>query len=77
MLAFVIAHGGLPARARHGLGAFSEPPWQAVLDVPRALSIISADSTIAGMFFLAVLEGAKRRSVSLSGARERYLPFGF
>jgi len=56
---------------------FKEPPWHKPLDVPRALSLISDDSLIAGMFFLAVLEGAKRRGVALSGARERYLPFGF
>ena len=59
------------------LSRFSDPPWPAVLDVPRALSLISADSTIAGMFFLALLEGAKRRGVPLPAKRERYLPFGF
>jgi len=59
------------------LTRFKEPPWNQALDVPRALSLISADSTIAGMFFLGVLEGAKRRGVNLDGARERYLPFGF
>src|SRR3954449_2635498 len=62
---------------RKDLGRFTEPPWRAALDVPRALSLISADSAIAGMFFLGLLEGAKRRGVSLPGARERYLPFGF
>src|SRR4051812_43846584 len=56
---------------------FREPPWQAPVDVPRALSLITADSSIAGMFFLGVLEGAKRRGVALSGTRERYLPFNF
>ncbi|MEI9942545.1 MAG: DUF2378 family protein [Pseudomonadota bacterium] len=59
------------------LARFKEPPWQTILDVPRALSLISADSTIAGMFFLGVLEGAKRRGVNLPGTRERYLPFNF
>jgi len=59
------------------LGRFQEPPWTAGLDVPRALASITADSTIAGMFFLAVLEAAKRRGISLNGNRERYLPFGF
>ena len=59
------------------LARFSEPPWKAALDVPRALSIISPESTIAGMFFLGVLNGAKRRGISLSSPRERYLPFGF
>ncbi|HEY3253130.1 MAG TPA: DUF2378 family protein [Polyangiaceae bacterium] len=59
------------------LARFRDPPWHAALDVPRALSLISDDSTIAGMFFLGVLEGAKRRGVTLPGTRERYLPFGF
>lgn len=56
---------------------FKEPPWHAALDVPRALGLISADSTIAGMFFVALLEAAKRRGVTLPAKRERYLPFGF
>jgi uncharacterized protein (TIGR02265 family) len=60
-----------------GLASFKDPPWTAPLDVPRTLSLISADSTIAGMFFLGVLEGTKRRGVTLSAPRERYLPFGF
>jgi uncharacterized protein (TIGR02265 family) len=59
------------------LARFADPPWQEALDVPRALSLISADSTIAGMFFLGVLDGAKRRGLSLTATRERYLPFGF
>lgn len=59
------------------LARFRDPPWQAPLDVPRALSLISADSSIAGMFFLALLEAAKRRGVALTAPRDRYLPFGF
>jgi uncharacterized protein (TIGR02265 family) len=59
------------------LARFRDPPWQAGLDVPRALSLIAADSSIAGMFFLGVLEGVKRRGGVLSGTRDRYLPFGF
>lgn len=59
------------------LDRFRDPPWQAALDVPRALSLISADSAIAGMFFVALIEAAKRRGVALSGTRDRYLPFGF
>ncbi len=47
------------------LARFREPPWRAALDVPRALSLINADSSIAGMFFLGVLEAAKRRGVAL------------
>ena len=59
------------------LSRFRDPPWQTPLDAPRALSLIAADATIAGMFFLGLLEAAKRRGVALSGTRERYLPFGF
>jgi uncharacterized protein (TIGR02265 family) len=77
----VVSHPDVPWRgdlAPFGdLARFSEPPWHAGLDVPRALSLISADSTIAGMFFLGVLEGAKRRGVTVPVTRERYLPFGF
>ena len=66
---------------QHDLGTdlarFREPPWQAALDVTRALSLISAESTIAGMFFLGLLDAAKRRGVPLAGTRDRYLPFGF
>jgi len=63
--------------SRTDLARFREPPWHAPLDVPRALSLISADCSIAGMFFLGLLEAAKRRAVSLVAPRERYLPFGF
>ncbi len=34
-------------------------------------------ATIAGMFFLALLENAERRQVALAFPRDRYLPFGF
>ncbi|MEO6601544.1 MAG: DUF2378 family protein [Polyangiaceae bacterium] len=56
---------------------FVDPPWESELDVARALSVIAPGSTIAGMFFIAAVEGAQRRGVTLPGARERYLPFGF
>lgn len=57
--------------------SFTDPPWSATLDVERVLAAIPADAKIAGMFFLAVAEGAKRRGVSLPLMRERYLPFSF
>lgn len=56
---------------------FVDPPWEAELDVPRTLAAIAPGSTIAGMFFLATSEAAKRRGVSLPGAHKRYLPFNF
>ncbi|HTQ02987.1 MAG TPA: DUF2378 family protein [Polyangiaceae bacterium] len=57
--------------------AFIEPPWSRPLDPMTVLHAVPASSTIAGMFFLAALEGAKRRGLTLSPARERYLRFGF
>jgi uncharacterized protein (TIGR02265 family) len=57
--------------------SFASPPWSEPLDVPSALAVISPEATIAGMFFLAIVEGAKRRNVAIPGLRSRYLPFGF
>jgi uncharacterized protein (TIGR02265 family) len=57
--------------------AFTDPPWNAALDVQRVLATIPAEAQIAGMFFLAVLEGAKRRGVTLPLARDRYIAFSF
>ncbi len=56
---------------------FVDPPWNYPLDVKRVIAGIPADATIAGMFFLAVLDGAVRRGMSLPQARPRYLRFGF
>jgi uncharacterized protein (TIGR02265 family) len=54
-----------------------DPPWGAPLDAERVLADIPAKATIAGMFFLALAEGAERRQVTLDLPRARYLPFGF
>jgi uncharacterized protein (TIGR02265 family) len=56
---------------------FIDPPWHRPLDVETALRAVPESSTIAGMFFLAALEGARRRGVTLSTLRPRYLRFGF
>lgn len=56
---------------------FVDPPWSAPLDVARVLSAIPADATLAGMFFVALQQGAQRRGLALPFPRERYLPFGF
>lgn len=56
---------------------FVDPPWQRPLDPAAVLAAVPGDATIAGMFFLAMLEGAKRRGVGLGAARPRYLRFGF
>jgi uncharacterized protein (TIGR02265 family) len=56
---------------------FIDPPWEAPLDAERALSAVPADASLAGMFFLALAEGAQRRQVTLDFGRPRYLQFGF
>jgi uncharacterized protein (TIGR02265 family) len=56
---------------------FVELPWRAPLDAERVLADIPATATIAGMFFLALVDGAERRQVKLEFPRARYLPFGF
>jgi uncharacterized protein (TIGR02265 family) len=58
-------------------GPFVEPPWHRPLDPQAVLNAVPASATIAGMFFLAALEGARRRGTSLTPRRERYLRFGF
>lgn len=57
--------------------SFVEPPWGTPLDVPRVLGAIPEGASIAGMFFLALADGAERRQVSLQLPRQRYLPFSF
>jgi uncharacterized protein (TIGR02265 family) len=56
---------------------FVDPPWDAALDVGRALSGIPGDAKISGMFFVAVVAGAKTRGIALPSARERYVQFTF
>lgn len=56
---------------------FIDPPWSEPLDVARVLAGIPASASIAGMFFLALQEGAERRQVALTFPKPRYLPFGF
>jgi uncharacterized protein (TIGR02265 family) len=57
--------------------AFVAPSWSAPLDAERAIAAMPAEATIAGMFFLALVDGAERRRVELAFPRSRYLPFGF
>jgi uncharacterized protein (TIGR02265 family) len=56
---------------------FVDPPWGAFLDVDSVLASMSPDSKIAGMFFIALVGGAKARGVVLPSARERYMQFAF
>ena len=57
--------------------AFVAPSWTAPLDAERAIAAMPEDATIAGMFFLALIDGAERRQLHLPFPRARYLPFGF
>ncbi|HYP88026.1 MAG TPA: DUF2378 family protein [Polyangiaceae bacterium] len=59
------------------LSAFVEPPWSAPLDAPRAIAAIPEQAQIRGMFFLALIEGAERRQITLAVPKRRYLQFGF
>jgi len=56
---------------------FVDPPWDAPLDAERALSLLPADAKISGMFFVALVAGARTRNLALPSARERYVPFNF
>jgi uncharacterized protein (TIGR02265 family) len=56
---------------------FVDPPWDAPIDVERALAIIPADSTISGMFFSYLVGAAKAKNHVLPSARDRYLAFNF
>ena len=56
---------------------FVEPPWEAPLDAAQVLAQVPAAASIAGMFFLALQEGAARRQVQLPFPKARYLPFSF
>lgn len=59
------------------LAEFVDPPWSAPLDAARVVADIPERATIAGMFFLALADGAERRQVKLELPRARYLPFSF
>jgi uncharacterized protein (TIGR02265 family) len=56
---------------------FVEPPWDAPLDAARVCSSIPSDATISGMFFAALVAGAKARGLALPSARDRYTSFHF
>jgi uncharacterized protein (TIGR02265 family) len=56
---------------------FVDPPWDTPLDAARVCASIPAEATISGMFFAALVAGAKGRGLTLSSARERYRSFDF
>lgn len=57
--------------------AFVDPPWDAPLDAERVCASVPADMTISGMFFAALVAGAKARGVTLPSARDCYTAFQF
>jgi uncharacterized protein (TIGR02265 family) len=56
---------------------FVEPPWDAPLDAEQAIREVPEEATISGMFLAPLLAEAKRRSVTLPSARDRYVSFTF
>ncbi len=57
--------------------SFVEPPWLAPLDAERAIALIPAEARIAGMFYLGLIAGARKKSAALELPSDRYLPFSF
>ena len=60
-----------------GQPEYVDPPWESVLSVESCISEIPDDASIAGMFYLALLEGAKRRNIELPSLKQRYVAFSF
>jgi uncharacterized protein (TIGR02265 family) len=54
---------------------FSEPPWDAPLDVDAECASIPGGATMKGMFTMPMVAEARQRGMTLTGARDRYLPF--
>lgn len=56
---------------------FVDPPWHAPLAADRLIAAIPEQAKIAGMFYLALAEGSRRRGIPLPFPKERYLQFSF
>jgi uncharacterized protein (TIGR02265 family) len=56
---------------------FLEPSWTAPLDTASAIQALPANTTLSGMFFVAVVAAAHAANVTLPSAQARYLPFRF
>lgn len=56
---------------------FLDPPWDQPLNAEKVIAAIPASAKIAGMFYLALIEGARRRGVALPPTGERFLPFSY
>ncbi len=54
---------------------FREPPWESPIDVAAELKRVPEGLTQKGMFVIPMIVEAKRRGLTLAGARERYVPF--
>jgi uncharacterized protein (TIGR02265 family) len=66
-----------PKSTQDGL-PFVEPPWNAELDVDALIASIPRNATMAGMFFMAVMDGARRRGIKLTSLQSRrYVQFSF
>jgi uncharacterized protein (TIGR02265 family) len=57
------------------LAGFSEPLWDAPVDVEAEARALPASATIKGLFLLPMVAEATRRRLVLRAARDRYLPF--
>jgi uncharacterized protein (TIGR02265 family) len=58
-------------------GRFVEPPWNAPLDVAKALEAIPASATISGMFIAPLLLELQRAGVEIATGGARYMSFRF
>jgi uncharacterized protein (TIGR02265 family) len=66
-----------PNSTQDGL-PFVEPPWTAELAIEELIASIPRNATMAGMFFMAMVEGAKRRGIKLTSIEtRRYVQFSF
>ena len=67
----------VPSTAAHFEHQFLEPSWTAPLDAASAIQALPAQTTLSGMFFVAVVAAARQANVTLPSAQARYLPFRF
>ncbi len=58
-----------------GATEFCAPPWEAPLDVNECFAAIPSKATMKGLCLAPMVTEAKRRGITLRGARDRYLPF--
>lgn len=67
----------VPATAAQFEHQFLEPSWTASLDTAGAIQALPAQTTLSGMFFVAVVSAARMANVTLPSAQARYVPFRF